>query len=56
MVKKKMKKLTLGKETLRHLEEPQLNVIAGGATASVCFETACPTCWDTCGRTCPCVP
>jgi hypothetical protein len=50
-MEKKVKKLALSKETLRSLNEGTLGKAVGGATI---VDTACPSCWDTCGRTCPC--
>lgn len=50
-MEKKIKKLTLSKETLRSLNENRLREAIGGASL---VDTACPSCWDTCGRTCPC--
>lgn len=59
--KRKNGKITLAKETLRSLDSDLLREAAGATAAetncpSGCAPTACASCWDTCGRTCPCVP
>ncbi len=48
---KKLKKLQLKKVTLRDLDEPTMQGIAGGARTSA---PTCPaTCANTCIKTCP---
>jgi natural product precursor len=49
MKKKTTKKLTLPKEIVRELQVPQLDEIAGGATAATC---TCPSCGNN-RSTCP---
>jgi len=49
---KKLKKLAIKKVTLRNLDEPSLDAVAGGATGT-CVVTICPkSCDGTCGATC----
>jgi natural product precursor len=43
---KKLKKLQLKKVTLKNLDEPQLDTVAGGLTTTGCTE--CPTSRETC--------
>ncbi|MFZ0771840.1 MAG: class I lanthipeptide [Candidatus Sulfotelmatobacter sp.] len=46
---KKIKKLELKKVTLRNLDEPILDAVAGGITGVTCFISVCN---GTCFRTC----
>lgn len=59
-MKKKFKKLSLSTETLRHLSEPSLKDVAGGATiAATDCSAPCSLCTRPCTEciTCrPCVP
>jgi hypothetical protein len=43
--KKKALKLTLHRETLRKLEEAQLENVVGGATANTCYRSCLATCF-----------
>ena len=61
MKKRKKGKIVLAKETLRNLDSDLLREVDGATAAetnclSGCFPTNCASCWDTCKRTCPCVP
>lgn len=59
-MKKKVRKLSLNKDTLRTLEGNRLGDIGGAVITDTCPETV--TCADTCPRTCidtcgaPCRP
>lgn len=46
---KKTKKLEIKKVTLRNLDEPTLDAVAGGITGITCFNSVCV---GTCFRTC----
>lgn len=48
-MKKPVKRLSLAKETLRHLDRDLLNEVDGGATTS-CDLTACRTCQSACSN------
>lgn len=48
-MRKQEKRVTLAKETLRHLNVDQLNEAGGGATTS-CDLTACRTCASGCSN------
>lgn len=50
-MKKSAPKLTLHRETLRALEQPQLEGVEGGVTGSICVAT-CVDC--SARRTCAC--
>jgi hypothetical protein len=45
MVKKKIQKIVLSKETLRQLDGAELSPVAGGISGSICG-------WDTCYQIC----
>jgi hypothetical protein len=49
----KRPKLSLNRETLRQLEDPDLAKVVGGITVATCPPTTPRTC-DTCNRTCSC--
>jgi hypothetical protein len=52
-MKKTSKKMSLSRETLRRLQEHQLEHAAGGITALCPTTSADPTCYfDSCPRTC----
>jgi hypothetical protein len=53
---KKVRKLSLKKETVRHLTNEELKGVAGGATnhtCNTCADTCPSTCASTCASTCP---
>ncbi len=54
-MKKRTRKLTLAKETLRHLSERMIDLAVGGATARCtitedpnCTASGCPSNWTQC--------
>ncbi|MFZ0320618.1 MAG: class I lanthipeptide [Candidatus Sulfotelmatobacter sp.] len=51
-MKKQLKKLTIQKVTLRNLDEPSLNSIAGGVTITVPTRCGQSTCAKTLELTC----
>ena len=51
-MKKKIRKLSLNKETVRHLTDEELRGVAGG-TGNTCGNTCASTCDSTCASTCP---
>ena len=56
-MKKKFKKLALSTETLRHLSEPDLKEVAGGATFDASDCTApCSLCTRPCTVCITCIP
>jgi hypothetical protein len=48
-MKRKMKKLSLSRETLRSLNPGSLKVPVGGLSLQTCFEDTCDTCYTNCG-------
>ncbi|MFY9819824.1 MAG: class I lanthipeptide [Thermoanaerobaculia bacterium] len=55
-MKRKIQKLSLTKETLRSLEDPSLNQVAGGATTQpdTCPVVSCNVCTDVTRRCSAC--
>jgi len=58
-MKRKIKKLSLSRETLRYLNRSSLKAVEGGLSLQTCFEdtcdtcfTNCDTCYNSCGGTC----
>ena len=49
---KKVRKLSLNKETVRHLTNEELKGVAGGATQHTCANTCPNTCAVSCDGTC----
>ena len=52
-MKKRLSKLTLNRETLRNLSEPQLNQVAGGWSIVRTCNTCDPSCDPNSVRICP---
>lgn len=53
---KKIKKLTLSRETLRNLDDHELGLVAGGVTTLPCSSNgtrACSLCTQACSVCCP---
>jgi hypothetical protein len=50
--KKKLKKIVLSKETLRHLEDGKAHEIKGGAFSQ--FQGCTGSCYNSCPKTCDC--